>query len=154
MTKKNFWLTIDKNATYRIRNWSEYNKALVKRGSLNIWFDEAATTWREVNRVMKRGRPRMYSYEAILCALVVRAVFHLPLRALRGFLLSIFFMFIRSLLLDIYTERLLQSVIFQMTFCKIDLLSQSLIFFYLSSYLFPGMEKCRMSLAAKSRAES
>jgi len=27
---------------YRIDNWSEYNKALVQRGSLNIWVDEKA----------------------------------------------------------------------------------------------------------------
>jgi hypothetical protein len=25
---------------YRIRNWQKYNKALVNRGSLTIWFDE------------------------------------------------------------------------------------------------------------------
>lgn len=27
-------------AKYRIRNWGEYNKALVQRGSLTIWFSK------------------------------------------------------------------------------------------------------------------
>ena len=25
---------------YKILNWSEYNKALIQRGSLNIWIEE------------------------------------------------------------------------------------------------------------------
>jgi heme-degrading monooxygenase HmoA len=27
---------------YRIRNWAEYNKALIQRGSITIWIDEKA----------------------------------------------------------------------------------------------------------------
>ena len=31
---------------YRIRNWPEYNKALIARGSLTLWVDEqAVSTW-------------------------------------------------------------------------------------------------------------
>lgn len=26
---------------YRIRNWSEYNRALIQRGSITLWFDQA-----------------------------------------------------------------------------------------------------------------
>lgn len=26
--------------SYRTRNWREYNKGLIQRGSLTIWFDE------------------------------------------------------------------------------------------------------------------
>jgi hypothetical protein len=34
---------------YLIRNWSEYNKALVNRGSLTIWFDEESVSeWHNV----------------------------------------------------------------------------------------------------------
>src|SRR5512147_2033248 len=29
-----------KKAVYRIRNWREYNRALVRRGSLTVWIDE------------------------------------------------------------------------------------------------------------------
>ena len=37
----------------------------------------------------KRGRPIMYSDEAILCALMIKAVYRLPLRGLEGFLVSL-----------------------------------------------------------------
>jgi hypothetical protein len=83
-------MTKQTNKTYRIRNWAEYNRALVNRGSLTIWFEEAPEKWLETKRTGNKGRPRTYSDEAILCALVIRAVFHLPLRALQGFLLWVF----------------------------------------------------------------
>lgn len=73
---------------YRIRNWSEYNRGLVNRGSLTIWFSEAAIESWLAKSCKKRGRPKIYSDEAILCALVVKAVYRLPFRALRGFILS------------------------------------------------------------------
>ena len=32
---------------YRVRNWSHYNQALIARGGITFWIDEAAlTTWR------------------------------------------------------------------------------------------------------------
>lgn len=39
---------------------------------------------------MKKGRRKSYSDESILCCLILRAVYHLPLRALQGFLQWIF----------------------------------------------------------------
>ncbi len=33
---------------YRVRNWREYNRALVGRGSLTLWVDEQAfAAWRD-----------------------------------------------------------------------------------------------------------
>ncbi len=47
---------------YRIRNWSEYNKALVNRGSLTIWFDEESIAeWHNSQPSGRRGRPHDYS---------------------------------------------------------------------------------------------
>ncbi len=37
----------------------------------------------------KKGHPTIYSDNAILTALMIRSVFHLPLRALQGFLTSL-----------------------------------------------------------------
>ena len=75
---------------YKIRNWKEYNKALVKRGRIDIWIDEDSIKgWYSSSTTGKKGRPNTYSKEAILCSLMVRSVFHLPLRALEGFLNSI-----------------------------------------------------------------
>jgi hypothetical protein len=75
---------------YRIRNWRTYNAALVARGSLTVWFDEAAAAgWYETARTGRRGAPRRYADLAVQCGLVIREVFQLPLRALTGFLGSL-----------------------------------------------------------------
>ena len=75
---------------YRVRNWPAYNKALSARGSLTPWVGEqAGCAWRQRGGPRGRGRPRIYSDTAIECALVVRAVFHLSLRATQGFLESV-----------------------------------------------------------------
>jgi hypothetical protein len=75
---------------YRVRNWPEYNRALIARGSLTLWVDEqAVSAWRQRGGPRGRGRPRIYSDTAIECALVVRSVFHLSLRATQGFLDSV-----------------------------------------------------------------
>jgi hypothetical protein len=75
---------------YRVRNWPEYNRALIARGSLTLWVDEqAVSAWRRRGSPQGRGRPRIYSDTAIECALVVRTVFHLSLRATQGFLESV-----------------------------------------------------------------
>lgn len=76
--------------SYRIKNWSQYNKSLIHRGSLNIWFSEdAIRKWKSSCQTGKKGRPQEYSDDAILCALLIRTVFHLPLRAVQGFLESL-----------------------------------------------------------------
>lgn len=75
---------------YRVGNWSEYNKALVNRGSINVWFsDDVIESWHNPGKTGKKGRPQLYADDAILCALIVRSVFHLPLRGLQGFLESL-----------------------------------------------------------------
>ena len=69
---------------YRVRNWTDYNRALVRRGSLTVWIDEQALSgWRHPAGVRRHGRPRLYADAAIECALVIKAVFHLSLRAPR-----------------------------------------------------------------------
>ena len=75
---------------YRVRNWPEYNRALIRRGQLTVWFDEAAiATWAHTGHTGGRGRPCIYTDTAIECALVLKSVFHLSLRATQGFLQSI-----------------------------------------------------------------
>jgi hypothetical protein len=75
---------------YRVRNWREYNKALVNRGSLTVWFDEKSVSeWHNTTVSGARGRPQDYSDTAILCALTFRNLFRLPLRATEGFVCSL-----------------------------------------------------------------
>jgi hypothetical protein len=90
---------------YRIQNWKEYNKSLIQRGSLTIWFSEdAMKKWVAPREEGKRGRPVIYSDDAILTALVIRSVFHLPLRALQGFLASLFMIMAIGFPVPCYTQ--------------------------------------------------
>ena len=59
---------------YKVRNWPEYNRALVKRGQLTLWFDtEAVAAWRHPGPFEGRGRPKVYADAAIQCALVLNS---------------------------------------------------------------------------------
>ena len=70
---------------YRVTNWPEYDRALVQRGSLTIWFDEAflRERWRPAP-TGRRGAPFQYSDIAIQALLTLKAVFDLPYRMVEG----------------------------------------------------------------------
>ena len=73
----------------RVTNWAEYNEALRQRGSLTVWFTEdAIAAWKAAPRTTPGGQPH-YSDLAITTALILRAVFHLPLRQTEGLIGSI-----------------------------------------------------------------
>lgn len=75
---------------YKVRNWKEYNQALVDRGSILFWInEEAIKNWEDQHKTGKRGKPRTFSNTAIETALTLAQVFHMPLRTTEGFLKSI-----------------------------------------------------------------
>lgn len=75
---------------YRIRNWPEYNSALCQRGSLTFWIDEQALCkWFAEEEFNKRGHPFTYSATAIEFMSILKAVYHLPLRATKGLVESL-----------------------------------------------------------------
>src|SRR4029453_841236 len=74
---------------HRVTNWAAYDAALRQRGSLTVWFTQAAVAaWRAVPRTTPGGQPH-YSALAILTALTLRAVFPLALRQTEGLIGSI-----------------------------------------------------------------
>jgi IS5 family transposase len=76
--------------TYRLRNWSQYNKALVQRGSLTVWVSEdVLSAWHNTARTGKRGKPASYTDTAILCMATLEEVYRLPLRATQGLTCSV-----------------------------------------------------------------
>ena len=77
--------------SYKIRNWAQYNKSLMNRGSLTIWFhEEAIMQWNaQAQEAKKRGRPRIYSDASIECMLILKCVYRLPLRQTQGFVQSL-----------------------------------------------------------------
>jgi len=74
---------------YRVRNWSEYDHALVQRGSLTVWIaDDFEKTW-FYQGPSQRGSQFDYSTQAITIMLTLKNVFHLPNRATEGFMRSL-----------------------------------------------------------------
>jgi len=77
---------------YRVKNWTEYDQALVQRGSITFWMSEDfEKTWLYAGE-KQRGSQYDYSEEAIGLMLMMKNVFHLPNRATEGFVKSIFAM--------------------------------------------------------------
>ena len=76
---------VTEKVQYRVTNWPEYDRALVQRGSLTIWFDEEflRERWRPAP-TGKRGAPFQYSDAAIQALLTLKAVFDLPYRMVEG----------------------------------------------------------------------
>jgi hypothetical protein len=74
---------------HRVTNWAAYDIALRQRGSLTVWFSEAAiVAWKAEPRATRGGQPR-YSALAITTALTLRAVFRLALRQTEGLVASL-----------------------------------------------------------------
>ncbi len=77
-------------ATYRVRNWTQYNAGLIARGDIAVWIDKNLLTPAPAADVSRRGRPIVYP-DAVIQGLLLRLkqVFDLPLRALQGFAQSL-----------------------------------------------------------------
>jgi len=80
-----------KKIAYKVRNWSQYNRALVNRGNVTMWLSEdIAQCWYEKNNIATgRGRRKIYSDACIETALTLRVIFRFPLRATQGFLMGL-----------------------------------------------------------------
>lgn len=76
--------------TYRIDNWSHYNRALIERGSLSLWISEEAIDKWEYDGPAQWGEDFTYSDFAIEACLRLRLVYHLALRQTQGFVQSLF----------------------------------------------------------------
>lgn len=76
-----------KPARYRTTNWSAYNDALRKRGSLLIWLDKEMT-WHAPHEG-RPGCPPVFSNAAIQFCLSIKVLFKLPLRQTAGMVASL-----------------------------------------------------------------
>jgi len=72
---------------YRTTNWSSYNKALINRGNISIWFDPTTQWYAQPQG--KHGRNQTYSDAAIQCCLMIKSLFRLSLRMVTGFVQSL-----------------------------------------------------------------
>jgi len=75
---------------YRVKNWSEYEQALVQRGSIIFWLsDDIEQIWLYAGE-KQRGSQFDYSDKAIEIMLTLKEVFHLTNRGVEGFVRSLF----------------------------------------------------------------
>ncbi|MEP0155601.1 MAG: IS5 family transposase [Pseudophaeobacter sp.] len=72
---------------YRTTNWSAYNEALRRRGSLTVWFD-LDMVWKPPP-TEKRGRQLSFNDAAIQTCLTMKVLFGMPLRQTTGFVESL-----------------------------------------------------------------
>ena len=74
---------------HRATNLAAYDAALRQRGSLTVWFSDAAIAARKAEPRTTRGGQPCYSTLAITTALTLRAAFRLALRQTKGLIGSI-----------------------------------------------------------------
>ena len=75
---------------YRVKNWPEYEKALVQRSSITFWLsDDFEEAWLYAGE-KQRGRQFDYSEKAIEIMLTIKEVFHLTNRGVEGYVRSLF----------------------------------------------------------------
>ena len=78
-------------ATYRIRNWREYDTSLRQRGSLAFWISqELIDNWMTKEKTGRRGASRTYTDAAIETLAVVQYLFGQASRQAEGMLASLF----------------------------------------------------------------
>lgn len=82
-----------KKAKYRVRNWKEYDRALIARGSLTLWIPE------HIESIWYAPGKETYADAAIELMLVFKARFSLPLRSMEGMVRDVFGL--KGLALDI-----------------------------------------------------
>ncbi len=80
-----------KKAKYRIRNWSDYNRSLVNRGSLTFWIaEDLLANWIEKEKTGMRGASPRYTQAAMLAMASLKFVFHQAGRQTCGLVASVF----------------------------------------------------------------
>ena len=82
----------EQHAQRKIINWPQYNRALVQRGAITFWFDrDIEQIWfAKKTGPTGRGLDKTFSDEALQACLVLRVRYGLSLRAMEGFVNSLF----------------------------------------------------------------
>ena len=76
-------------ARYRVQNWPDYDRGLVRRGDIRMWLSEDAIAgWRAACRTTPGGQ-RRFSNLAIETTLMLGEVMRFPLRQTEGFACSL-----------------------------------------------------------------
>lgn len=70
-------------------NWSSYNKSLINRGNITLWFSpDVISSW-YAKPTGKRGAQQIYADVAIKAILILKFRFGMTLREVQGFIISL-----------------------------------------------------------------
>ena len=95
----------EQRARYKVTNWGSYNKSLVARGSVTLWWEEGVEeSWYAEEAMHRRGRPCTYSDRTMELCMTLKALFHLPYRATEGFVQSLLALMHLTLRVPCYTQ--------------------------------------------------
>lgn len=79
-----------KQNKYKVRNWSDYNAGLEKRGSISFWISEdVIEQWHNQEKTGKKGASNYYSDIAIETVVVVKSIYRIAGRQAVGFVKSV-----------------------------------------------------------------
>lgn len=90
---------------YQVKNWSDYNQALVGRGDITLYFDtDVIEKWYDT-RIASRGAQFVYSDLCIETLLMLKCVFRLPYRQTQGFTMGLLkLMGIKNIVVPSYSQ--------------------------------------------------
>lgn len=91
-------------AKYRLTNWPAYNKALIQRGFITLWLDQATLAQWYYQGPRTAGGLFRYSEQCIQAALALKAVFRLAFRQTQGLIESLLDVIEMDLQVPSYTQ--------------------------------------------------
>lgn len=89
---------------YRVTNWSFYNKSLVNRGNITLYFDESVVEKWYSDSPCQRGGQEIYSDVCIETIMMLKTVFKLAYRQTEGFVNSLLGLMGLKLFVPSYTQ--------------------------------------------------
>jgi len=95
-------VTQTKEVLMRKRTWREYNRDLVKRGSLTFFIDPDSLQPPSKGK-RRRGRPRVFTHPLIQLLLVLKIQYRMTYRTLEGFAKSILPLLLQDIKLPTYS---------------------------------------------------
>lgn len=93
------------NSRYKIKNWSQYNRSLIGRGDITLWFSPDAKLMCEPGEEPpKRGGQQQYTDAYIEMCCMIRQLYSLAFRQTQGTVLSIVRMLGLTIKVPCYTQ--------------------------------------------------
>lgn len=83
-------LTAPVKDTYKLKNWSSYNKSLCQRGQITLWIEDSVLReWRDIDPSKKVVGEQLYPNSVVQCCLILGYQYGQKLRQTTGFVESL-----------------------------------------------------------------